>query len=391
MPSSPDPSAPGYALPPALTERLLSPALIVYLDVVRANIRTVLAHLGNDPNRWRPHVKTIKIPAVQAELVHAGVRQFKCATPREADCVARVLDAAGCSGDVLLAYPLVGPGLERLAEVARSYPRVRFSVLVESPEAARETPEPLGLFVDVNGGMDRTGIPLSRADSIDATVDAAGPRLRGLHAYDGNRNEADPLLRTQALERSYAALEALVRRQISRGHSVPELITAGTPAFLDAARTRAFGGLAETLHRVSPGTVVLHDLRSAEENPGLDLAPAALVFSRVVSHPGSTRATCDAGSKSVAAEAGDPIAAVLGHPDWLALPPSEEHLPLEIGRGALPARGTELLLVPRHVCPTVNLAEHAVLIESGQPPRIAAVEARAHEILLGSVSTIDTA
>ncbi len=390
MPSSLDPSAASYALPPALTERLLSPALIVYLDVVRTNIRTVLSHLGGDPNRWRPHVKTIKIPAVQAELVHAGIRHFKCATPREADCLARVLDAGGCSGDVLLAYPLVGPGLERLAEVASSHPHVRFSVLVESPEAAREAPATLGLFVDLNGGMDRTGIPLSSPDTIDATFDAAGPRLRGLHAYDGDRSEPDPQARTRALERSYASLEALVRRQMARGHSVPELITAGTPAFLDAARTRAFEGLAETQHRVSPGTVVLHDLRSAEENPGLDLSPAALVFSRVISHPRSSRVTCDAGSKSMAAEAGHPIAAVLGRPEWVAQGPSEEHLPLRVERGAAPARGTELLLVPRHVCPTVNLAEQAVLIESDKAPRIVAVEARAHEILLGNVSAIDT-
>ena len=61
-----------YQLPPELTERLFSPALVVYLDRVRDNVRTVLAHLEGRPDRWRPHVKTTKIPAVWAELARAG-------------------------------------------------------------------------------------------------------------------------------------------------------------------------------------------------------------------------------------------------------------------------------------------------------------------------------
>jgi D-serine deaminase-like pyridoxal phosphate-dependent protein len=94
--------------------------------------------------------------------------------------------------------------------------------------------------------------------------------------------------------------------------------------------------------------------------------------------------TCDAGSKSIAAEAGDPCAFVLGHPELVPLRPSEEHLPLSVRSGPLPPRGTELLLVPRHVCPTVNLAEQAILVENGEVREIAPVSARAHDLLLGS-------
>ena len=92
--------------------------------------------------------------------------------------------------------------------------------------------------------------------------------------------------------------------------------------------------------------------------------------------------TCDAGSKSVAAEAGDPCAHVLGRPELVARTPNEEHLPLHVSAGPRPARGTMLQLVPRHVCPTVNLAEEAVLIEDGEVRDVVPVAARAHEILL---------
>ena len=70
----------------------------------------------------------------------------------------------------------------------------------------------------------------------------------------------------------------------------------------------------------------------------------------------------------------------LGRPELLALPPNEEHLPLEVQNGARPARGEVLQLVPRHVCPTTNLAEEAVLIEGGRVLDVVPVAARAHEL-----------
>ncbi len=60
--------------------------------------------------------------------------------------------------------------------------------------------------------------------------------------------------------------------------------------------------------------------------------------------------------------------------------PSEEHLPLRVTGGAVPKRGDLLVLIPRHVCPTVNLAEQAVFLEGGRIISIVPVTARAHEI-----------
>ena len=64
-----------------------------------------------------------------------------------------------------------------------------------------------------------------------------------------------------------------------------------------------------------------------------------------------------------------------------ALKPSEEHLPMLVERGPAPAIGTLLRLVPRHVCPTVNLADDAVLVQGGNVLRIVPVRARGHETL----------
>ena len=80
-----------YALPASITERLFSPALVVFLDHVRANVQQMVEYMGGEPTRWRPHVKTTKTPVIWRELVNAGVRHFKCAIPREAEYLVKLL------------------------------------------------------------------------------------------------------------------------------------------------------------------------------------------------------------------------------------------------------------------------------------------------------------
>jgi D-serine deaminase-like pyridoxal phosphate-dependent protein len=103
------------------------------------------------------------------------------------------------------------------------------------------------------------------------------------------------------------------------------------------------------------------------------------VLARVISRPTEQRVTCDAGSKALDAAAGDPCCTVDGWPHLRAERPSEEHLPLTVLGGAPPGPGTLLRLIPRHVCPTVNLADDAVLIEGGQVAAIVPVAARGHD------------
>jgi D-serine deaminase-like pyridoxal phosphate-dependent protein len=71
---------------------------------------------------------------------------------------------------------------------------------------------------------------------------------------------------------------------------------------------------------------------------------------------------------------------VIGRPEIVAERPSEEHLPLRVTAGTPPERGEVLMLVPRHVCPTVNLAEEAVLVEGGRVVSTVPVSARAHDV-----------
>ena len=374
-----------YALAEEFSRRVSTPALVIYLDRVRENLNRVIELLDGRVDRWRPHVKTTKLPPVFIELARAGVRGFKCATLREADQLSLALAQEGVVGaDILVAYPLIGPALEGLGRLASARPETRFSVLCEDPAAVESVADEIDLFVDVNSGMDRTGVPLEDRSRVLAIARRAAGRFRGVHFYDGHLTQPDPDERRRAIFACYDRLAELVAFLTESHVRVAEVVTSGTPSFLGALEYRGFDGHPGTVHRFSPGTVVFHDLRSEEENDGLRLKPAALLLTRVVSHPRDHLVTCDAGSKSIAAEAGDPCAFVLGHPELVPLRPSEEHLPLSVHSGPSPPRGTELLLVPRHVCPTVNLAEQAILVENGEVREIAPVSARAHDLLLGS-------
>jgi hypothetical protein len=104
-------------------EAVASPALLVFPDRVQENIRRMIG-LAGGVDRLRPHVKTHKMREVVALQRAAGIERFKCSTLAEAEMVASC-DAA----DVLLAFPQLGPNLERLRALAAAFPSTRFATV----------------------------------------------------------------------------------------------------------------------------------------------------------------------------------------------------------------------------------------------------------------------
>jgi D-serine deaminase-like pyridoxal phosphate-dependent protein len=177
----------------------------------------------------------------------------------------------------------------------------------------------------------------------------------------------------------YDKLFAILERLAAEHVRVDEVITSGTPAAPFAASYKGFRN-APFMHRISPGTVVYNDTTSLKQLPEYGYAAAALVLTTVVSHPTARSVTCDAGHKSVSVDAGVPNCAVVGWPELQALKPSEEHLPIESSNGGkLPALGSKLYLLPRHVCPTVNNFDEALMVVNGKVRARERVSARGHE------------
>jgi D-serine deaminase-like pyridoxal phosphate-dependent protein len=357
-------------------ERILTPALLIYPELVDVNIKATVKMLGGDPNRWRPHIKTVKMSAILRQLMDHGVINFKCSTTLE------LLTACqAAAADVLLAYSVIGANARRTLDIAEDFPRTRLSVLVETPEqAATWRGTSAGVFIDINPGMDRTGIGQERVGEIIALARQVGRQFRGLHYYDGHMSAFTLTDRERYVHKGYDQLLEIVNELKKAGIQAGELITSGTPATPFALTYSGFG-TGGFLHRVSPGTVVFNDTTSLEQLPSeYGYVPAGVVLSTIVSHPTPRYITCDGGHKSVSADAGVPTCAVLGKPYLKPLKPSEEHLPIEsLSEDSIPSIGEKLYLVPRHICPTVNNFDQALFVVDGRVRAVEAVTARGHE------------
>ena len=280
--------------------RTLTPALVIDLDAVDHNICAFLACAHAHGARWRPHIKTVKQRTLVARLLGAGVDRFKCATLPELDVLLSACGEVAREASILLAYPCTDAALRALAS-RQLPPQVRVAVLADGPahltrilDWAAADGRPWDLYLDVDVGMHRTGSAPSvwidaRPDLDAALARASNVSLRGLHGYDGHHRADDQ----SAAHGSYDALCAMARSMgLASGASI---ITAGTHSFHHAL---AHAGLREGPWdlEVSPGTVVLSDLRSAPAATRLDLRQAVYVATSVIS-TGPGRVTLDAGSK----------------------------------------------------------------------------------------------
>ena len=84
------------------SQTLSTPSLLIYTEMIEANITAALGMMNGNASRWRPHLKTAKLGYTMRRLVARGIKMAKCATTLE-------LVAAIESGmeDVVVAFPLL--------------------------------------------------------------------------------------------------------------------------------------------------------------------------------------------------------------------------------------------------------------------------------------------
>lgn len=330
--------------------RIASPTVLIFPDRIRENLRRMIALVG-DVSRLRPHVKTHKMPQIVAMKMAAGIHKFKASTIAEAE-----MTAAAGGRDVLLAYQPVGPNVGRFIELIKRFPATRFSTCVDNAaslqevaQAARSQDVVANLFVDLNVGMDRTGIQVgSEAAELYRLMSATrGVLAAGLHAYDGHLHESDALLLESQTQLAFKPVWKL-RDQLQReGMAVPIVVASGTPTSRLLASNEGV--------EVGAGTMVLWDFGQAEISPDLDFQPAAVLLARVISRPTPNRICLDLGHKAVASEMAPPRVRWFGLRDAVPVMHNEEHLVLEVSPSDDVPVGTVLYGIPRHICPTIAL------------------------------------
>jgi D-threonine aldolase len=331
-----------------------SPALLVYLDRVKQNIRSVIG-MVDDISNLRPHIKTHKSPQVCTMMLEAGIRKFKCATIAEAEMLA----AAGAP-DVLLAYQPVGPKVARLAELTDEYPQTTFTCLVDNLESVSfisseflKNSRTIGVFIDLNVGMNRTGVTPAKAGALAEQLKSIrGIVLEGLHAYDGHIRDTDFESRKKKCDAAFDDVLTL-HKQITTGDKL-KIVAGGTPTFSIHCRRKGI--------ECSPGTFIYWDKGYQQTLTEQPFIIAALVMTRVISIPADKMICVDLGHKAIASE--NPIdqrVYFINAPDLQPVGHSEEHMVLRCEKEY--KVGDVLYGIPHHICPTVALHDQVSVVE----------------------------
>ena len=332
---------------------IASPALIYYPGIIRENTRLAIDMAGGAERLW-PHVKTHKTAELIDMQLGMGIRRFKCATISEME-----LTCSRGAEHVLLAYPLVGPNVERFLDTAAKYPDTVCYALGDSFEAlslldaaCARRGTAANWLCDVNLGMDRTGVRFDQLGDFCLRASSGFKNLRfmGIHCYDGQNHQINPGEREAAVRdqmgRVSQAIEALARK----GIDIPMIIAGGSPTFpCHIPEKDVF---------LSPGTVFVWDHGYRINYPDLPFIPGATLLTRVVSHPAPGVFTLDLGYKAISADPEGLRGYLLDGGGAYPLFQSEEHWTWRMPEGKedmRPVIGEVMYVIPTHICPTTAL------------------------------------
>ncbi len=353
-----------------------TPALVVDLDVMEGNLTKMAEYCRRHNLRLRPHTKTHKIPELARKQIESGASGITVAKLGEAE----VMIDDGLN-DLLIAYPIVGP--TKTARLARLAERATITVSLDSAEAARgisaavsDRGANVGILVEIDVGFGRVGVGSeTEALKLAQTVSSLpGLNFQGLMFFPGHfgvEPDQRAVLRAQVNELLDRCVETFART------GMPIAIVSGgsTPSRYESDR---FHGVNE----VRPGTYIFNDRNTVGVSAAALDECALSVLVTVVSTSVSGHAVVDGGSKTFSSDryqADDERGFGLVKEDPAAEIErfSEEHGHINVSRSDRRYNvGERLMIIPNHVCSTVNLHDEIYGVRGGQVETVWQVAAR---------------
>ena len=347
-----------------LKNEIDTPALILDLDTMNENIRTMAAFFAGRPQKLRPHFKTPKTPEVARRQIEAGAIGLTAAKLGEAEVLAR----AGL-GPILIANQIVGPAkVDRLFEIAR---KVSVIATVESEfniaeleDGARRSGGSIDAIIEVDTGMHRCGTATRDETVALARRLARGPlRYRGVMGYEGHA----VLIKDRETREGFARLALTTLSEhvnaLRDAGLAPEIVSAGGTGTYDIA------GSWPDVTEVQAGSYVFMDGAYRLVRPDLG-QPALSMLTTVISRRGD-RAILDVGMKSLTGEFGMPYAKDF---PARATSLSEEHATLDASKNEI-AAGMKIELIAMHNDTTINLHREYYVVRGNEVVDVWPIEA----------------
>lgn len=357
---------------------ITTPALVLDLDALAANLAAMIAWAESQNIALRPHAKTHKCAAIGRLQMAEGALGLCCAKLAEAEALA----ATGLDR-FLLTSPVVGA--RRIARLLKLAGQCSDLMLVaDAPDNLRELAAAadaagitLDILIDVDVGQERTGVRDADAALLLAGIIAETPALtlKGVQGYAGHvQHIAGFEERRRASAMSLGLLAAVRDRLEAAGHPCPIVSGGGTG-------THAIDPAAGVLSELQVGSYIVSDV----EYDAVDLTgdgtrrfrDGLFVYARVVSANRDGFATIDAGSKVLSMDGPAPAVA-FGAPEGTTYTCSGD----EFGELALPADSAPLkpgdlvgLVVP-HCDPTINFFDFYHCVRGDELVDLWPIEAR---------------
>ena len=346
---------------------LPTPALLLDVDVLERNLRSMSERCRHLDVRLRPHVKThqcVEIGLAQRALGASGIT---VSTLPEA----RAFAEAGLD-DMTWAFPLVPSRVDEAAELARE---VSLGVVVDSRtalEAVLASGAPFRVWLKVDCGYGRAGLA-SDSPEFRALTDrlaASSLPLAGLLSHSGNayraRSRAE-MARIAETERR--TMVAAADDLAARGFDRPALSVGSTPSMSACA---SLAGIAE----VRPGNYALHDYTQVLLGVcGVEDCAATVLASVVSSSRDRGTSVVDSGALAMSLDPGPMHLRRRSYGEML-----DDGAPGELRRNArltslsqehgvlsahLPV-GSRIRLVPNHSGPTVSCFDAFFVVRGDQ-------------------------
>jgi D-serine deaminase-like pyridoxal phosphate-dependent protein len=363
---------------PGSRRRLSTPALLVDLDALQANIAAMAARAAPSGLALRPHAKAHKCTAVARRQLAAGAVGISCATLGEAEAMA----AAGLPG-ILVTSPVTSPAmLARLGALVAG--GTDLMVVADHPAnvaaldgVAAGAGRRLRLLVDLDVGQRRTGCA-SVEDAV-ALAQAIGARpnlaFAGIQAYYGHLQQVPALAdRRAAVAEQTARIRALTAALAAAGLAPGIVSGGGTGTALIDLGERVFTEL-------QPGSYLFLDScygPLALDEGAAPFRPSLFVAASIVTANRPGLVICNAGLKALAADSGRPVP-VAGAPAGATYRfMGDEHGAIELPAGApdAPGPGAPVELLTSHCDPTVNLYDRFHAVRGDRLVEIWPIEAR---------------
>jgi D-serine deaminase-like pyridoxal phosphate-dependent protein len=340
---------------PRLPDGLDTPALVIDLDVVERNAERIASEMAARGIAVRPHAKTHKSPELARIQIAYGAVGLTVGNLGEAD----VFAGAGFR-DLFIAYPIWADPRKasRLRELLE-HADARLSVGFDSIEGARQLAlavegidRRLPVLLELDPGNRRTGAKPEQAGEIGAAAQRLGLDVQGIFTHGGHGYRSPEAAVTAGQDE----IDALtVGRDALRAEGIePLVISAGsTPTQHSAAHA--------PVNEMRPGTYLLGDRQQwalgAQPADGIAAVIAATVVSRAV----DGQVVIDAGAKTLTKDVApylDGHGAIPAYPDAVIERVSDYHGVMRIPDGTpRPSVGEVLAIVPKHICPVVDLRD----------------------------------